>query len=218
MSSTTFRYLDPQGAAHSDVLVIGAGTSGLTAAALLAESGCSVTLLEARDRLGGRIHTHVLPRSGSEANASDDTQVVDLGASFVHGIYGNPLTPILRSLGEPIEEKHLDFTVFRDGHGPIEKDRADRIGLTVHETFFSWSRQTSQELLDKEARPEESLAHYVYGPTSPIQTQLENEQDRMDANHSCASLSGWTGADLEKVRHVTACSSATLHTWLMLLL
>ena len=57
-----------------DVLVIGAGMAGLTAARKLVEMGRRVAVLEARDRVGGRILT---VRVGDE--------VVELGAEFVHG-------------------------------------------------------------------------------------------------------------------------------------
>lgn len=58
------------------VLVIGAGISGLAAASRLAKSGVSVTVLEARDRIGGRILTRPDPGLATP---------IELGAEFVHG-------------------------------------------------------------------------------------------------------------------------------------
>lgn len=60
-----------------DVLIIGAGAAGLSAAIDLAHAGLSVGILEARDRIGGRIFTQHDPTTDS---------VVELGAEFVHGL------------------------------------------------------------------------------------------------------------------------------------
>ena len=58
-----------------DVVVIGGGLAGLAAAERLAREGAAVTLLEARDRLGGRVYT----QSGGTGSR------VDLGAEWIGG-------------------------------------------------------------------------------------------------------------------------------------
>jgi monoamine oxidase len=61
----------------NDVIVVGAGIAGLAAARTLAEAGQRVALIEARDRVGGRIYT--VPATRGELP-------VELGAEFVHGL------------------------------------------------------------------------------------------------------------------------------------
>ena len=47
-------------ARYADVIVVGAGLAGLTAARAIARAGRSVMVLEARDRVGGRVLNHTL--------------------------------------------------------------------------------------------------------------------------------------------------------------
>jgi monoamine oxidase len=49
---------------QADVVVVGAGLAGLTAARAIAATGRSVLVLEARDRVGGRVLTHPLSGGG----------------------------------------------------------------------------------------------------------------------------------------------------------
>jgi len=58
-----------------NVIVIGAGVSGLYLAKKLLESGCEVTVLEAKNRLGGRVFQ----------NDTFHDSPIDLGAQWVHG-------------------------------------------------------------------------------------------------------------------------------------
>lgn len=64
-----------------DVLVIGAGAAGLNAGRLLAQAGRSVAILEARNRVGGRIWTRQISRENSPLRTP-----IELGAEFIHGL------------------------------------------------------------------------------------------------------------------------------------
>lgn len=72
----------------ADVIVIGAGAAGIAAARKLMDAGKRVIVLEARDRLGGRVWT---------AEFSD--VALDLGAAWVHGYERNPLSERARTAG-----------------------------------------------------------------------------------------------------------------------
>jgi len=65
------------------VLVLGAGISGLAAANELSAKGFTVTVLEARERVGGRIWSDRSLKTS-----------IDLGASWIHGASGNPIAKL----------------------------------------------------------------------------------------------------------------------------
>jgi flavin-dependent dehydrogenase len=54
-------------------IVIGAGAAGLAAARRLQDNGVSVLVLEARDRVGGRIHTKTFPARSVGSGRCDGT-------------------------------------------------------------------------------------------------------------------------------------------------
>lgn len=73
---------------NKSVIVIGAGISGLAAAKKLKEQAFNVTVLEAQDRVGGRLRTN-----------RDLGVPFDEGASWIHGVKNNPITTLASQAG-----------------------------------------------------------------------------------------------------------------------
>lgn len=78
----------------ADIVVIGAGAAGLAAARLLAQHDVDVVLVEARDRVGGRVMS--LPTPGGSPPA-------ELGAEFIHGPAEETRLLLARSGGAALE-------------------------------------------------------------------------------------------------------------------
>ncbi|MFR0688447.1 FAD-dependent oxidoreductase [Enterobacterales bacterium AE_CKDN230030158-1A_HGKHYDSX7] len=90
------------------VLVIGAGFAGLAAARRLSEAGIECVVLEARERLGGRVHSLSL---GSVR--------VDEGAAWLQHFDDNPLATRARQLGLPLRETDFNQPLAAAADGPV---------------------------------------------------------------------------------------------------
>ncbi|RQW28502.1 NAD(P)/FAD-dependent oxidoreductase [Rhodobacteraceae bacterium CH30] len=91
------------------VIVVGAGMAGLSAARYLKDRGWQVTVLEARERIGGRLWT-----SRRWADLP-----VDLGASWIHGHQGNPLTSLAKAAGAKTVPTFYDRNQVFDSQGGV---------------------------------------------------------------------------------------------------
>ncbi len=94
----------------ADVLIMGAGAAGLLAARELAAAGRRVCVVEARDRIGGRVHT---------LRPAGFTQAIEAGAEFMHGDV--PLTKsLLRQAG--IAWQATAGRTYQLRHGQVQSD------------------------------------------------------------------------------------------------
>ncbi|HEX6048805.1 MAG TPA: NAD(P)/FAD-dependent oxidoreductase [Gemmatimonadaceae bacterium] len=123
-----------------DIVVVGAGVAGLAAARRLTEEGVSVIVLEARDRIGGRILTVRDQRLPVP---------VELGAEFIHG-----------SADEVTEIARRERLAVCDIHG--ERWRARRGALSPMDDDDFWSRLNRvMRYLDARRTPDRSFADFL---------------------------------------------------------
>jgi monoamine oxidase len=109
-------YIGLAAAADVDVVIIGAGAAGLSAAKVLKDKNISFRLLEAKNRIGGRAY-------------SDTTKFgrpFDLGCTYLHQIQANPWANYARKNGIKLTsfppDKYNAFSI--DGHPASDADYA----------------------------------------------------------------------------------------------
>ncbi len=144
---------------NTNILIIGAGAAGLMAAYKLSKKGKKVTILEARNRIGGRIHT---------LDDSSYLKYAELGAEFVHG--NLPVTLQL------LEEARIDYhpahgEMWHYDKGKFDKgfQQADHWGLLMKKLNELEEDITINEFLqqhfaeDQYAVVRESVRKFVSG-------------------------------------------------------
>lgn len=152
-----FAFSQDVGVSKKKVVVVGAGMAGLAAGRTMADGGVEVILLEASDRIGGRLYTN-------EALGKP----VDLGGSWIHGPRGNPLTKLAKQAGaKRYTTNWNNIAVFFPDGKPMglvdiaeqfyEFDRLTRkAGRLVRKSGKDLSvREAFARVLSKRAHPEE---------------------------------------------------------------
>ena len=159
------------------IVIIGAGAAGLAAGSLLTKHGFDVTVLEARNRIGGRMHTDYsfgIP--------------FDLGASWIHGTEGNPIVDLAHQCNARYMltnfEKRLLFSKDKKIISPAE---------------FNEFREYFDKIIEAASR----LAHSTKTDMSLFEALNKAEANKTRFLNfdnlwamSLHYLSGYTGADL----------------------
>lgn len=126
-----------------DVLVIGAGAAGLSAAVTVEQRGLDCLVVEAQDRLGGRVHT-VTDAKGCP---------LDLGGQFLNQDMSNVFR-LAKTAGSDL----IDITepkgygvVVDEGHAQRTEESPSQIGAETSEELLSLAENWTQDLNLKEA-------------------------------------------------------------------
>ncbi len=133
----------------AEVIVIGAGMAGLTAARRLRGLDYDVIVVEGRDRMGGRTWT--------------DSQLgvpLDMGASWIHGVNKNPLTELADSINaERVVTDYDSLTRYKADGTPLTNQEDTDIDA-LFEQFFA-QVEFWQEDLDDDVSLQEGLNMFI---------------------------------------------------------
>jgi len=152
---------------RKEIVIIGAGIAGLAAAKELGAAGFSVLVLEARDRIGGRIFT--------QKDATSEFPI-ELGAEFIHGLVPEIFEPLLENGSEITEVEGQSWCVAPEGLAPCK--------------FFPQVDAILEKMND--AAPDESFLAFIERcfPNPDHEQKLEEAKRR-----AIAYVSGFNAAD-----------------------
>jgi oxygen-dependent protoporphyrinogen oxidase len=184
------------------VAVIGAGLAGLTAAYRLQQIGFDVTVFEARDRVGGRVHTI---RKGDF--------IMDLGAAFYLGTYRESIDLIHEvGLGPLFTEVPVWGVMPKNGENHLlDYSKLIRTGLTTR-ALSTRSKLKAVKLIAPMVKARASLGYHTYDQVAKLDTETVREYFRRELNEE---LLQWAGRPLVSSTWVAddADTSIALFLW-----
>lgn len=119
---------------YGKVIVIGAGIAGLAAAQQLQQFGLEVIVLEARDRVGGRIATFRKGNRFCYEIATGNSfilllgnYIADLGAMVVTGLGGNPVTTLSKQIDMELHRIRQKCPLYQSSGVTVDKDKDEMV-------------------------------------------------------------------------------------------
>lgn len=171
-----------QAATNQKVIIIGAGMAGMAAAKTLKDKGHTVTVLEAKNRIGGRIHT-----SSKWPDAP-----TDLGASWIHEPKGNPLTPLADKIrARRIATRYTSAATYDEAGGLISPQvKADYLKMQTDLRDLWSAAQNDDAESNLDFVTQRDLAGYGWSTTNNYHLKLTNHVTVSETELEYAGASG----------------------------
>lgn len=135
-----------------DVLILGAGAAGLTAAYELEKSGVTTLIIEARKRIGGRVHS---------LQDTVSVQAIELGAEFVHGS-AKMTQQLARRLAIQINDVKTEFLQVQNGQfTPSSFTETSEVITELVEAEDPPNGTLDQWLADRHPSGEKAFVRYI---------------------------------------------------------
>ncbi|KNB02082.1 hypothetical protein FOXG_18986 [Fusarium oxysporum f. sp. lycopersici 4287] len=124
--------------------VVGAGLAGLRCADILIQNGFKVTIIEARNRVGGRLHQEVLPNG----------HLADVGPNWIHGTNDNPMLDLAKQTNTAISDWESTSCVFNESGELLSLKDGEKYSTIVWDIIqdaFKHSNSNSSDIDSKES-------------------------------------------------------------------
>lgn len=124
--------------------IIGAGLAGLRCADILLQYGFKVTIIEGRDRIGGRVNQQQLPNG----------HFIDVGPNWIHGTTDNPILDLAKQTKTDTGSWDTRSYAFDDAGNLFDVDDSDKYADTmwsIVQDAFKYSNQHGSEISEKES-------------------------------------------------------------------
>ncbi len=146
-----------------DVVVIGAGIAGVAAARAISDAGYRVHIIEARDRVGGRIWSW-----------SDWGAPIELGANWIHTADGNPIAKLAKKAGvatqsDPEEGEEVMIDLVAGGR---------RLSEAEVESWYDRIEQILDDVYDDAGDADDTQSVWDAIAAHPRYQKLDAEQRR----------------------------------------